>query len=117
MMGSGFLAIAYKEFLHLSRNRLALGMLVFVTVIDFVLMGSMNLTVRSMPAVVVDQDRSVASRELVRELAATTSFEFSPPASSVESARGEIRAGRVKVAFVIPPDYARRMKAGDDPSV
>ena len=111
-MWSGFLAIAYKEFLHFWRNKMLMRMFLFLQVIDFAMVGGLNLIVRDMPAVIVDQDRTVESRELVRRIAASGSFELRDATDSVDRARDELRGGRAQVAVVIPAGYARLRGGG-----
>ena len=67
-----FGAVARKELLQLRRDRMTLGMMVGIPVMQLLLFGyAINTDVRHMPTVVYDQDHSAESRDLVRRLEAT----------------------------------------------
>jgi ABC-2 type transport system permease protein len=103
----GFLAIANKELTHAFRNKAMLKTLVLSQCLNLGVLAWIDLTVRELPTVIVDQDRSEQSRELVQLIGATGTFKIKYLTSSTDQARSHIRAGRAKVAVVIPPDYAR----------
>ena len=72
-MNARVLVIAWKELLQLRRDRLTLGMMVVLPLMQLMLFGyAINTDVRNMPTVVYDQDASRASRDLARRLEATT---------------------------------------------
>ena len=69
---SRMIAIAGKELRQLMRDRLTLAMMAMLPVIQLLLFGyAINNDVRHMPMVVFDQDRSSASRDLVRRMVVT----------------------------------------------
>jgi ABC-2 type transport system permease protein len=107
-----FWAIAHKELTQFWRNKRTLRMLLLMQCFDTAVFGVMDFTVRELPTVLVDEDRTEESRELVQRIAATKTFDIEYATSSTEQARGHIRAGRAKVAVVIPPDYGRTRAAG-----
>lgn len=111
-MWQSFLAIAYKELLHATRNKGSLRMLVLMQILSFAMLAFMDFTVTNLPTVIVDQDRSTQSRDLFERVTATGTFNIKYITSSVDQARTHIRAGRAKVAIVIPPDYSRLRAAG-----
>lgn len=111
-MWQAFWAIGFKEILHATRNKASMRMLVITQVLQFTMLAWMDLSVRNMPTVIVDQDRTSESRQLLEHIAATHTFDLKYITSSMEQARGHIRAGRAKVAVVIPPDYSRERAAG-----
>jgi ABC-2 type transport system permease protein len=61
--------------------------------------------VHDLPLVVVDQDRSVDSRLLRDQLVASKTFKVIELTANPERARQQIRAGRARVAVVIPPHF------------
>lgn len=79
----------------------------FMQVVQFVSLGFIDMTARDLPTVIVDQDQSSFSRELTQKLKATKTFNIRYTTSSVEQGREHVRAGRAKLALVIPPDYHR----------
>jgi ABC-2 type transport system permease protein len=64
------------------------------------------------PVVVVDLDRSAASRDLVRRAAATAQVRITAQLASPEEAREWLAADRASAAIIIPDDYSRAMANG-----
>lgn len=109
-------AIAYKEYLQVLRSGAMRKHLTFQT-LEFAMVAWINIAVRDMPAVIVDRDRTVESRQFVQALEATQVFRATLATTSAEHAREEIKAGRAKVAVVIPPDYSRLRASGSTATV
>ncbi len=109
-----FWAVAYKTAMKAYRDHDTLKRLLTFQVMTFVMLAFLDLTVRNIPTVIVDQDHGAESRELVASLTATQVFSVKYITSSAEQARGHIRAGRAKVAIIIPPEYSRMRAAGAD---
>ncbi|WP_428261299.1 ABC transporter permease [Haliangium sp.] len=104
--------IAWKELLQLRRDRLTMAMMVALPVVQLLLFGyAINTDVRHIPMAVYDQDRSAASRDLVRGLVATTYYDVAGYVSTYDEIGTGLRRGAAKVALVIPPGYARALGA------
>lgn len=100
--------IAKKELRQLRRDRMTLGMMVMLPVMQLLLFGyAINNDVRHIPTMVYDQDRSAASRDLATTLAATGFYDLVGDARSYDEIDLALRASRAKVALVIPVDYER----------
>ena len=66
------LVIAWKELLQLRRDRLTLAMMAVFPILQLLLFGyAINTDVRHIQTVVLDRDRSAASRRLVVQMQAT----------------------------------------------
>jgi ABC-2 type transport system permease protein len=102
---SSFIAIFRKEFVHILRDRGTLVIALVIPLFQLVLFGFIDQTVTNVPTVVVDQDRTAHSRELMDKLRATHTFAVTRVTADPRDARGEITAGRAKVGVIIPPDY------------
>jgi ABC-2 type transport system permease protein len=108
-----FLAVARKELLQLRRDRLTLGMMVGLPVMQLLLFGyAINTDVRHIPSVVFDQDRSAESRDLVRRMQATHFYEFVGAVRNYDEIARALRSGRARVALVIPPRMGEKLRAG-----
>ncbi|HZJ68259.1 MAG TPA: ABC transporter permease [Kofleriaceae bacterium] len=107
-MMSSFVAVFRKEMLHIRRNRGVLIITVMMPVMQMLLFGFIDQTVHDVPTVVVDQDQSVHSRELMDKLRATKTFEIRQVTTSTDAAREAIIRGDAGVGIVIPPDYHNR---------
>src|SRR5262249_28828196 len=107
-MMSSFLAVFRKEVLHIRRNRGVRIVTRAMPVRQLLLFGFIDQTVHDVPTVVVDQDHSVYSRELLDQLRATKTFEIRQITTSPDAARSAIIRGNASVGIVIPPDYHDR---------
>jgi ABC-2 type transport system permease protein len=105
--------IAWKELLQLRRDRLTLAMMIVLPVMQLLLFGyAINTDVRHIPTLVYDQDQSAASRDLYRSLEATTFYDIIGHVHGYDEVERSLRAGRAKVALVIPPRYASDITRG-----
>lgn len=102
---SSFVAIFLKEFVHMRRDRSTFVIALTIPVFQLVLFGFIDQTVTDVPTVVVDQNMTAESRELMDRLRATNTFHIKHVTADPRAAREDIAAGRAKVGVVIPPDY------------
>lgn len=104
-MMSSFRAVFRKEILHVRRNKAVAYLAVMMPLMQMTMYGFIDQTVHDEPTIVVDQDRSVQSRELIDRLRATKTFAIRRITENPREARTEIVAGRVGVGILIPPDF------------
>lgn len=89
-----------------------LRLALFIPVFQLILFGSIDTNVRHVPTVVVDFDRSQASRELLDRFEATSYFRIVRYVESRAQLREEIVAGRASVGVEVPPDFEERRLRG-----
>jgi ABC-2 type transport system permease protein len=107
------LAIADKELRQVRRDRLTLAMMVALPVLQLLLFGyAINTDVRHIPTLVYDQDRSAASRDLVRSLEATGFYDIEGRVDGYDEIERSLRADRGRVALVIPHDFSAALASG-----
>lgn len=107
------LAIARKELWQLVRDRLTLGMMVMIPVVQLLLFGyAINTDVRHMPLVVFDQDRSATSRDMVGRLVATGYYDVVGEVRSYDEISAALRRGEASVGIVLPPDLGSNIELG-----
>jgi ABC-2 type transport system permease protein len=107
-MWSSFVAILLKEFKHIFRDRGTLALFFMLPVMQLALFGFLDQNVRDLPTVVVDQDQTRYSRELMDQMRATKTFSIAHITNSPDEARELIAQGRARVGVVIPPDFHDR---------
>jgi ABC-2 type transport system permease protein len=107
-MWDSFQAILRKEFKHIFRDRGTLIMFFMLPIMQLSLFGFLDQNVRNLPTVVVDQDGSRYSRELIDQMRATKTFEIDRVTNSSDEARGMISQGTARVGVIIPPDFHDR---------
>lgn len=107
-------AITVKEVRQLRRDRLTLGMVVGVPLMQILLFGyAINMDVRGLRAGVADQAGTSASRQFVRDIEATQVVRFTEQRHSAEALMDSLRAGEITVGIFVPRDFERRL---DDPA-
>ncbi len=104
-MWDSFVAILRKEFMHIFRDRGTFVLAMTIPLFQLMLFGFIDQTVANVPTVVVDQDESRASRELIDKMRATRTFKIVRVTPNPHDARSDIAAGHARVGVVIPPDY------------
>ena len=114
-MWSSFVAIVRKEFKHIFRDRGTLALFFMLPVVQLSLFGFLDQNVKNLPTVIVDQDSTRASRELIDQLRATKTFAIATITNSPAQARAMIAQGTARIGVMIPPDFhdkrARRANA------
>ena len=106
-------AVARKELRQLMRDRLTLGFVVFVPIVQLVLFGyAINQDIRHVTTAVVDLAGTETSRRLTGQLQATQTFDVVRHADSEEEGQQLIAAGKVDAVVVIPVDFTRNYYRG-----
>src|SRR5437899_8814675 len=71
----GFTAILYKEFLTVLRDPLTLFFMLFPPIVEMIAFGyALDTDVKHITTLVLDQDRTVESRQLVDQFVNTETF-------------------------------------------
>ena len=110
---SRLLALVRKEFLQLRRDTITLRMIVMVPVLQTLIFGyAINYDVKHLKTVVLDEDRSFESRELVAKMTASEYFDVVRYVDSQAALRREIDSGHVSVGLVIDRDYGKDLRRG-----
>ncbi len=111
-------AILYKEFLQMRRDRLTIGLIFMLPMIQLLLFGfAIQTEVKHIPTVVFDQSGSEESRSLLDTFIASGYFEIHYAANTFEEVNKMIDSGKAKVGIVFPPDFSRELKRGDSAPV
>lgn len=107
-------ALAVKEVAHILRDPRSLWLGLGMPVMLLVLMGAgISFDLDRIPLVVVDRDRTAASRALVRAFTADQSFAIAGEVEDEEDAERRFRAGTAAAALVIPADFSRDLDRGE----
>lgn len=110
---SRFLAICWKEFLQLRRDRVTLFMMAGMPVVQLLFFGyAINTDVRNIPTVVFDQDGSATSRGVVRRMEATGFYRVVGHVRRYDEVTAAMRQGRARVALVLPSDFGESIRGG-----
>lgn len=111
-------AIIHKEYLHISRDIIALGMLIFFPVFALFLFGvAINLDIKQIPLAQYDQDRSPDSRALTEKFSQSGYFDLKARLTSEKEINGFVDARKVKVVLRFPSYFSRDITSGKNTSV
>src|SRR5712675_1381315 len=109
----GFTAILYKEFLVVLRDPLTLFFMLFPPVVEMIAFGyALDTDVKHMATLVLDEDRTTESRQLIDQFVNTQTFRVVGEVHSVTELAEAIRRGKAYVGIQIPPDFTRNLRAG-----
>jgi ABC-2 type transport system permease protein len=110
--------IIRKEFLELRQDPRLFGIVIIAPIIQLTLLGYAATTdVRNVPLVVVDQDASSESRELVSRFEASPSFDVIEGLSSTDEVDRYLNTGTAWMALDIPAGYGERIRSGQPTTV
>ena len=110
---SRILAILYKEFLQMRRDRMTLGLIFMLPLVQLLLFGyAIQTEVKHIPTVVFDQSLSPESRDLLNSFSASGYFDITLTAGSYSEVNEAIDSGKAKVGIIFPPDFDRDIKRG-----
>jgi ABC-2 type transport system permease protein len=110
---SRILVVARKELIQLRRDRLTIGMMVVLPLMQLLLFGyAIDTDVRHMPTIVYDADQTASSRDLARRMEVTGYYHVVGQASGYGDVQTAFRGGEASVALVIPSRFGADLSRG-----
>jgi len=105
-------ATARKEFYHLIRDFRSLYLAFMIPLLLILLFGyALSLDVDNVRTVVVDQDKTPLSRDLIRQLDASSYFSVIGYLPDAESVAQFLDHNRATLGLIIPPGWTENLKA------
>jgi ABC-2 type transport system permease protein len=102
-----------KEFLELRQDPRLFGLVIMAPLLQLTMLGyAASIDVRDVRMLVVDEDRSTESRELISRFDASQYFIIVDSVSSSNDIDAYLDRGLASMAVAIPPDYGARIRAG-----
>ena len=102
-----------KEFIQMRRDRLTLGIMVGIPVIQLLLFGfAIQTDVRHIPTVVLDESRTPTSREAIAAFENTGNFRIVAHVDGREAMNEWIARGDAQAGIAIPHDFPRDLARG-----
>src|ERR1019366_8497115 len=103
-------AIFVKELHHITRDARSLTLALATPVMLLLLFGvALSLDVDRIPTLIYDQDRTEASRDLIRQFQASRFFEIRGFVDNYATVQSDIDRSRILMAVVIPRDYSQKV--------
>lgn len=110
-------AIVQKEGKHLLRDRLTIGMIAGIPLMQMILFGyAINTDVRHLTAAVADQSNTQLARDLVQAAEATQIADVTKRVATPRELKTLLDAGEINVGIYIPPDFERRLQQPGRPA-
>jgi ABC-2 type transport system permease protein len=115
---TGLIPVLRKEAIHIRRDPMALFFTVLIPMVQLFMIGyAINTNVRDIRTVIYDGARTQESRRLLDRFVNSDDFMIVKSVYSDEELNREIIAGRARVGIKIPPDYSRKLLAGETAEV
>jgi ABC-2 type transport system permease protein len=112
-MFRGYTAILLKEFTTMFRDPTTLFFMFFPPLVQIVAFGyALDNDVKHMATVLLNEDRTVESRQFVETFVNTDSFRVVGEVQSLSELEAAIRQGKAYVGLEIPPTFTRDLRAG-----
>lgn len=117
-MARRILNIAWKELLHLAKDRLLVPFFFFGALFELVFIGwATGQPIQNIDMTVVDRDQSEASAALIAELDASDELAYARDAESIQSIYDLMADDQTVVGISIPENYGEALAAGDQPTI
>ncbi|MEW9668511.1 ABC transporter permease [Ammoniphilus sp. 3BR4] len=109
------IAIMRKEIVHIRRDPPSIAIALVMPIMMILLFGyAVNTDVDHLPTAVWDQDRSLHSRELIQQFINTEYYDYVYQANGYQELQNLMDEGKIKVALVIPSNYAKNLDTGKE---
>ena len=108
------LNIIKKEFLQLKRDPKMFVIVLIAPVIQLIFLGyAVNMDVEKVHTVVLDQDRTETSRELLQKFSGSRYFEFVEQVENYDDFQYSIESGEAWLGIVIPYDFEKSIERNE----
>jgi len=101
-------AIIIKEINHMRRDRVTIGMLVSIPLIQLILFGfAVNTNPKNLPTAIISYDHSEQTREIIAGIQNTNYFKIIPELHTQKQLNKKMRSGELAFIIEIPPNFTR----------
>src|SRR5450759_2049014 len=109
----GFTAILIKEFIVVLRDPMTLFFMFFPPLVEMIAFGyALDTDVKHMSMIVLNEDRTVESRQLIDRFVNTETFRVVGEVQSIDAMASEIRKGHAYAGLQIPPKFTQDLRSG-----
>lgn len=110
--------LVWKELIQIGRDRRMFSLILIMPLLELTIFGYVVATdVDDIELAVCDYSQSAASRTYVDQLVHSGYFRIRAACAAPRDVDGLLDRGRARVALVIPPDFAVRLKRGEPAEV
>ena len=109
----GLGAILFKEFIIVWRDPMTLFFMFFPPLVEMIAFGyALDTDVKHMALVILNEDRTVESRQFIDRFVNTETFRVVGEVQSINEMSSAIRRGRAYAGLQIPPKFTQNVRAG-----
>jgi len=109
----GLSAILFKEFIIVWRDPMTLFFMFFPPLVEMIAFGyALDTDVKHMALVILNEDRTVESRQFIDRFVNTETFRVVGEVQSIEEMTSQIRSGHAYAGLQIPPKFTQNIRAG-----
>ena len=105
-------SLAVKEFIHLRNDWWLPAFMLIGGAMELLLVGwATSRPITNLPMMVLDHDRSAASRALVISIENTGTFQQAQYVNDMATIEDNLQRGKINAAVIIPPDYGDQLNS------
>jgi ABC-2 type transport system permease protein len=109
----GLGAILFKEFIIVWRDPMTLFFMFFPPLVEMIAFGyALDTDVKHMAMVILNEDRTVESRQFIDRFVNTETFRVVDEVQSIGEMASQIRGGHAYAGLQIPPKFTERLRNG-----
>lgn len=109
----GLGAILFKEFIIVWRDPMTLFFMFFPPLVEMIAFGyALDTDVKHMAMIILNEDRTVQSRQFIDRFVNTETFRVVGEATSIDQMASEIRKGHAYAGLQIPPKFTYKVQNG-----
>lgn len=115
---SRFIAVLWKEFIQMRRDRVTFGMMIGLPIVQLMLFGfAINADPRHLPTLVEVNDDGPLTRALLAGMDTSGYFDFIGEVRGPDAGEEALRRGEANFVVVIPADFERDVVRGLRPNL
>src|SRR5258708_6819324 len=109
----GLGAILFKEFIIVWRDPMTLFFIFSPPLVEMIAFGyALDTDVKHMALVILNEDRTVESRQFIDRFVNTETFRVVGEVQSIDEMSSQIRKGHAYAGLQIPPKFTQNIRAG-----
>jgi ribosome-dependent ATPase len=111
-------AFARREFLELTRDRIRIAFaLIGPLILAIAMIYGISFDIEDVSFAVLDGDQSLESRTFLESFSSSRYFQEREPLSQPSEIETRLKAGDIRVAIMVPPDFGRDLLRGRKPEI
>lgn len=112
------ISLIKKEFRQIFRNEFLPKIIFVMPILQVLLLGyAVTMDIKNIPTLLVDQDQSASSRELLQHFKTGGFFNVKGTRYELREVRPRLDSGDIALAVVIPTDFERKLERRETPQV